>query len=122
MLDITAILVLFASFFWEVKDDEFGENPRQKRVDLFFRLWIMALSAIFADYLSGRGVIESFAVAWGIHFMFFDYTIAYVLGRQRWYDYLGSNPTDNFLTKIDYRVRLGLRVLFLGGTLTYYFI
>lgn len=122
MLDLTAILILFTPFFWEIKDDEFGENPRQKRVDLFQRLWIMALSAIFADYISERGVLECFMVAWGLHFMFFDYAITYLLGRPRWYDYMGSNDSDKFLSKIDYRVRLGLRVLFLGGTLTYYFL
>lgn len=122
MLDLAAILVLFTAFFWELKDDERGENPRQKRIDLFFRLWIMVLSAIFADYLSGRGVLESFLVAWAVHFMFFDYAIAYVLGRQKWYDYLGTNPTDEFLDKFDWRLRLIIRLTLLGGSLTYYFL
>jgi len=104
------ILVLLGAFVWELSDDAHGDF--NKRGDVRARAVIMFLTSSLNALLNGKtaaGMVMLFfislnaSVAW--FFMFFDYTIAYILIKNKvvglknvhWFSYLGKvGQVDNW--------------------------
>lgn len=119
-------------YVWECSDDSPGD--KNKRQDVKVRGLIMITVSIVNALLNGgnsrEGIISVFllsfntSVAW--FFMFFDYTIAWILIRRKiveaprvtWFDYLGKvgevdnwKPWRNLTAKRRFWIRAGYFVV-----------
>lgn len=122
-------LLLFIPLIWEIYNDRNGDahqtrgffkrwNLSSKKVDVIGRI-ILALLLSFLNYIINRVAIgKSIFLCGAIHFLFFDYIIAYILIQKRiikghWYSYMGSKGIDNFHTwkQISPNIRFLIRLI-----------
>jgi len=139
--EILGAALLASPLVWEITNDKDGDAhitrakvfaPYQilsKRIDVYVRVALIAVAAGFNYWVNGVSVSRSVALALAIHFMFFDYGIAFVLIKRKiivghWFTYLGSKGMDNISAwrRMDPRLRLLARVLVFTGALTFYFL
>jgi hypothetical protein len=119
-------LLLTGPYFWEIGDDPRGDF--NKRRDVWIRGAIMALVSLINALMNVRDNLTqslyffalSFNASLAWFFMFFDYTIAWILIRNKivetrisWFDYLGKvGDVDNWAPwrKLSQRQRFWIRV------------
>lgn len=104
---IVGTLILTLPYFWEASDDRLGDF--NKRRDVWIRGVLTLCVSLVNTILNARNWVVCLAtslnlsVAW--FFMFFDYTIAWILIRNKivegrgvsWFDYLGKvGRVDNW--------------------------
>lgn len=139
--EILGVGLLASPLVWEVLNDKDGDahitrarvfEPYQllsKKIDVYVRVVLIAAAAGFNYWINDVSVSRSVALALAIHFMFFDYVIAFVLIEReiiggQWFTYMGSKGIDNIYRwrTMDPRVRLLVRVLVFAGALIFYFL
>lgn len=131
-----AVFILLTPTGWEIANDWKGDYDKA-RDRVIWSLFAMAASAINFFFVTGKAVFDSFILSWGMHFMVFDYIIAYVhLNKSKvvelprgsthtWFTYLGSKGTvDNigFWRKMNPKVRLIIRGVVLIGCIVIYIV
>lgn len=108
ILEIFAVLLLFAPLIWEVNNDKNGDahisrgpiHLPSKKIDVFVRILIALIAGEITSILAGVPLSKAVFLSGAIHFFFFDYIIAYILIKKgiikgHWYSYLGSKGMDN---------------------------
>ena len=89
MKEIIALILLTVPTVWELWDDRNGDF--NKKIDVWIRGALIVVFSMFAFLISLRNIVGCMALSAGIHFMFFDYGIAYILGHVKdWFSYLGE--------------------------------
>lgn len=125
------IILLFGPYVWECIDDKDGDL--NKRQDLYIRAAAMITVSVFNGVLNFKnifiGIASSFLLSWGIHFMLFDYTIAFILIKRQvvelknihWFSYLGKlgawdnwSPWRNLTQRNRLLIRLGFLIITAG--------
>lgn len=136
---IGTVLVFFVAYAWEVSDDDHGDFNKKK--DVVTRAVIMFITAALNAALNGRrlssalwllGISINASVAW--FFLLFDYTIAWILIRNKivelkgvsWFDYLGKvgqvdnwGPWRNLTQKRRLWIRVGYFVISMALYIAY---
>lgn len=89
------LFVLFTPLVVELLNDAKGDY--NKRIDVVIRLLLSVAVGIFTHFIAGKNILAGINLAIGIHFMFFDYAINYILYRNgvitspAWFSYLGRS-------------------------------
>lgn len=118
---------------WELMNDAHGDH--NKRFDIKVRAALMAGVALVNSAINDWRLVfflVSLNLSLAFFFMFFDYTIAMLLmknkvvegGRGRWYDYLSKvKKVDNWKTwaGLDYWTRFMIRFAYFSGSVVLYF-
>lgn len=126
---IIGSILLFGPYLWEIGDDPLGDL--NKRRDVWIRGGIMGLVGLINTLLNVRDnmvqALYFFALSvnasLAIFFLLFDYTIAWILIRNKivglknlsWFDYLGKvGEVDNWepWRKLSGRARFWIRVAY----------
>lgn len=114
-IEVLAFALLCIPLVWETWNDRNGDahvsrvgwnkdvQMLSKRVDVYAR-FIIAGVAAYANTFLGHSIIASIFMCGAIHFLFFDYIVAYILIKNRvidhvynrWWSVLGSKGFDNF--------------------------
>lgn len=113
-MKILALLILAIPTLWELYDDRNGETQREKKWDVVKRIILMLLCSYGAAALIDSSWItffKSLALSFAIFFGWFDYLINLILGRKPWYSYLSKSPIDQKFISMNWRVRMGLRIV-----------
>lgn len=103
------VLILCIPLIWELWNDRNGDahisrGPLElpsKKVDVLVRISIASTGAIINLFLYDKEIFKSVALCGAIHFLLFDYLIAYILSTKRivkghWWSYTGSKGIDNY--------------------------
>lgn len=135
---IIGIINLIIPTGWELVNDRNGDKDKTR--DIFVRYALMVSSAVVNFFwVTGKSVFDSVFLSAGIHFMIFDYAIAWWLIMRKtkgkpgiepprgvkyhWFTYLLSgSPFDNLWYKWNPWVRFGIRVIVLGAAIAIYII
>lgn len=88
LLELIAFFALAVPTAWELIDDRVMDH--NKKMDVLTRGLLMMSVSILAWYLTGRHVLAALALTIGIHFLIFDYAVAYLLGVKEWFSFLGT--------------------------------
>lgn len=131
-----AVFILLIPTGWHIANDWKGDSDKNKDL-VIWSLLASAGSAINFFFVTGKAVFDSFILSWGMHFMVFDYIIAYVHihkskvvelprdSKETWFTYLGKKGTiDNiaFWRNMNPKVRLIIRGVVLIGCIVIYVI
>lgn len=129
---IIAIINLIVPTGWEVLNDRRGDT--NKTQDIFVRYGLGTLAAVINFFwITGKPVFDSLLLSMGIHFMIFDYIIAWWLIRTgkieaprgvkyHWFSYVGRSPFDSLWTNWNPKVRLVIRAVILATAIAIYII
>lgn len=129
-LEALCLLSLCLPLLWEKRDDKKGDFD--KAFDVLKRGFIAAMASLFVWSLSYVGAIiryhsfgDALFLSLAIHFMFFDYWIAFELGHKKdWFSYLGkAGYVDNipFWRNMAPAGKLATRMTILTSALLIYF-
>lgn len=127
MKEAVAILILFVPLVVELINDRRGDF--NKSVDVVIRLINAITVGIFAYLIADKNILLAANLAIGIHFMFFDYAINYILYRNKiiaspyWFSYTGkSGVIDNIKgwKHLNPWLKLFIRILYLAIALFLY--
>ncbi len=104
-LDIIGFALLFYPLAWELNNDKHGDDGyvkimghqvKNKTKDVYIRGLLMVSISGLNWMVNGKCFGCSLILTIGIHVMFFDYLIAYILGHHDWFSYLGQKSVvDN---------------------------
>jgi hypothetical protein len=137
ILKIMGLLLLTSPYIWEVINDKDGDahisrgpiKILSKKVDVYARIAIAAFASSINWFWNGTNFGASLFLSGAFHFLFFDYTIAYVLIQKRivdwrynhWFSFMGTkSKTDEVMVKMDPVSRLILRLLIFALAVTVY--
>lgn len=111
MLKIISVIWLVIPLIWEILNDKNGDdhntrgllarfNIPSKKVDVIVRILLAIILSVCNNYLVDMPIWKSIFLCGAIHFLFFDYIIAYILIKKgiikgHWYSYMGSKGIDN---------------------------
>jgi hypothetical protein len=129
---IISLASLFAPTVWELSDDARGDH--NKTQDVLLRCLIGLAAALLNFFLIGKPILDSFLLSMAIHFMFFDYAIAFILIRNgklepprgvkyHWFSYVAKKgPIDNigFWKRMEPKKKLWVRVGVVGVAILIY--
>lgn len=141
-VDALSLALLSVPLIWEVWNDKDGdahvsragwnENIQMlsKRVDIYARCVLCGAASMVNTFL-GHPLLSSIVMCGAIHFLFFDYIVAYVLMKNRvidhvynrWWSVLGSKGFDNFdwWKGKSWQVRMAIKVaVFIIACLIYF--
>ena len=99
---IISILFLFVPCIWECWNDRNGDL--NKRIDLFYRGCLALCAGILCHFFINVPFYKGAELSLAIHFLLFDYMIAYILIKRQvvevagtgWFEYLGyKGVVDN---------------------------
>lgn len=143
LFNIVGLCLLATPLIWEIHNDRDGDahlsrgllRPYKilsKRLDVVTRITIAVLVSMINYYAAGASFWASLILSGSLHFLLFDYIIAYILIENKvvssvnthWFTYLGSKSVvDNwsFWKDQDPVSRLILRVLVFVTSLVVYF-
>lgn len=106
------ILSITAPLFWELWNDRNGDahvtrgplkqyQLMSKQVDVSIRIMIACAASVLNSW-NGINFWAALAMCGATHFLFFDYTIVFILVKRgimaahiHWYTYLGDNGVDD---------------------------
>lgn len=119
---IWPILICCIPFAVHLVNDAKGDN--KKGNDIIVLTIIAGLLALVNRWLFDIHVVKSLALMAGIHVMLFDYAVNIIMFRNKiiehptarqWWKYCGKkSKLDLILSKIDWRVRLAVRLVILS--------
>lgn len=132
--EIIAFALLLVPTGWEVFDDRHGDLNKSE--DVIWRVATGLVVALIASKLNLIRFIIAFNLSMAMHFLLFDYLIAYVLIKNgtlepprgvtyRWWTYVAkAGFVDNvpWWKRLNWSVKLGIRVVYFGISLILYFI
>lgn len=103
-----SILLLSLPLIWELWNDRNGDSHisrgfiklPSKKVDVIVRVILAFLVSLINYILYDKEIIKSISLSGAIHFLCFDYLIAYILIKRKiikgkWWSYMGSKGMDN---------------------------
>lgn len=109
---------------YELYVERKGEAMKSKRWSIFVRCAIIVVSvwvaAVFKNDDLLTDLLKSAALAFGIFFLVFDYAINLILGRKPWFSYLSKSPIDKKFSKVNWKVRMGVRIVIFVSSLTWF--
>jgi hypothetical protein len=127
VFEFIAFMLLFLPLIWEITDDKNGDFDKAKDVVIriaiaFFVGSIIWLSSIF-NLVHHHGLLASAFLSLAIHFLIFDYAIAFVLGHKDWFSYMGHGVIDRikFWNTMNPKIKLVIRIVVFGFALVLYF-
>jgi len=136
MNQVTQIIgfsLLFYPLIWELNNDKHGDDGyikilkfqvKNKTKDVWIRAILIILVSGVNLILNDKCFFCSLVLSVSIHFLFFDYLIAFILGRKNWFEYLGKKSfVDNidFWASQDPLSRLVIRMAFFTICILKYF-
>lgn len=134
LIHLFGFLMLLYPLAWELHNDKdgddhlvpigFGWTMKSKTLDVWIRGGMMIMLAAMNHAMNDVSFFSSLMVSWAFHFFFFDYGIAFILGRSNWFSYLGEKSyVDNLaLWRNTHPInRFVIRLVFLTGSILNYF-
>jgi hypothetical protein len=132
LIEFIAILILLIPTGWQIANDWKGDYNKSMDV-LIWSLFAIAGGVVNFLWITGKAVFDSVVLSWGMHFMIFDYLIAYVHlsngtveqprgNPYHWFSYLGSGPVDSikFWRNMSPKLRLVIRIIVFAGCVAIY--
>jgi hypothetical protein len=90
-----AVFTLPLAYVWESYNDRDGDL--NKKIDVLWRGCLALFAGILNHVFNGVPYYIGTLLSVAIHFMFFDYTIVYIMAKRKviagyvgWYEYLGK--------------------------------
>lgn len=115
---------------WEIYNDRNGEDKKGKVRD---GIILVVAGVIIAglSYWLGESPVAAILLILAIRVMFFDYIITIVLYKRgvierpearKWWSYMGSTSKgwDKIVSKVDYRLRIAIRICVFALAVLYY--
>jgi hypothetical protein len=128
-MTLLSILLLALPLLYHLHNDKDGERKDEKTGDIILVSALALIAAVVGYYLSGKPIIDGLLLAWGLHFLIFDYLIVIILKKrgvietkESAFSYLGSSYTDDVLRQFTPWQRFWLKIGVLGVAVVIYFL
>jgi hypothetical protein len=126
-MTVLSLLLLLIPVGFHLFNDRNGDRKDEKTGDIILVSALALIVAVVGYFISGKPIIDGLLLAWGLHFLVFDYAIVAILKKrgvietkEHWFSYLGSSYTDDVLRQFSPWQRLILKIGVLGvATLVY---
>jgi hypothetical protein len=122
-----SILLLALPLLYHLFNDRNGEKPSEKTGDIILVSALALIAAVVGYYISGKPIIDGLLLAWGLHFLIFDYAIVAILkkrgvieAKESFFTYLGNSYTDDVLRQFSPWQRFWLKIGVLVVAITIY--
>lgn len=135
---VIAFFVLSIPTDWELWSERKGEDPKKKGRSMTVRALLMMICAAVATGIITPKIypwvtsvhlwpltltyLKCLFLSFAIFFVVFDYAINLILGRKPWFSYLSNSPMDRLFSKVNWKVRMGVRVIVFTGALIVFMI
>lgn len=122
MISLALLILTFPTDF-ELYRERNGEDPKKKGRSMTVRALLMSVCALGAAWILGLTWLVYFKcllLSFAIFFLFFDYAVILILVHrgivelpkgEKWYTYLSKSPLDKLFAKVNWKVRMGIRVI-----------
>jgi len=136
MKEIIGVILLTSPLLWELWNDKDGDSHisrgfielPSKKVDVLVRVFLVSILALFNLLLNDKEIFKSVTFSGAVHFLLFDYLIAYILSKRgiikgQWWSYMGSKGIDNYplWKKLHPIIKLIIRVIiFIISSIIYF--
>lgn len=127
ILSLVRFLILSIPTAYEIWNEKTGEKPKVKWLSMFVRVVIAIgstwVAAVFKNDNLLLDLIKSGVMAFAIFFLTFDYLFNIIFHRKTrvWYLYLSKSPLDQKWSKVNWKVRMVIRLVIFSSALVWYF-
>lgn len=115
ILSLVLFLILSIPTIYEIWNEKKGEPLKMKWLSMFVRVVIAIgstwVAAVFKNDNLLLDLIKCGIMAFAIFFLTFDYVINIILGRKPWFSYLSKSPLDKLFGKVNWKVRMAIRLI-----------
>lgn len=122
-----AALLLILPTAWHLYQDRNGDPKEEKLIDILIVVCLAIFAAVAGYLIADKPILDSLLLAWGFHFLVFDYLIVIILKGRRvietkesWYSYLGESYTDDVLRQFHPHLRFGIKLVIFIAAVTVY--
>lgn len=122
------ILLGLAASEIEARNDQHGESKKDKIRDGVYLTIFASLVCYLSWRLADVHPLKTIAVLLALRVLYFDYRVSYLLIKNgviagKWWSYTGKTAKwDRLIAKVNWRVRLVLRVVILAGSIALFLI
>lgn len=122
------VFILAIPWIIEAYLDRHGETKEGKRKDTLASLGVALVLVVAGYYFLGSEPLKVLALLLGWRVLIFDYLVTYLLIKNdvivgKWWDYCGKTAKwDQVVCKVNWKVRLSIRVLLFVAALWWFLI